>query len=488
MKTYVDGQKVASVTSDSNRIVITGTSTNPVLNLATTSVNAGTYGGTNFIPSFIVDSHGRLTFSGNNAISATSLNGQVPIASGGTGASSSGQAITNLLPVASSGDTGKVLTTGGPGTFYWATAAGGGASAQGTSINSTRVTYTATQGQTLFTGVGSYTTGTNQLRVYINGVRQFTSDYAETSTTSFTLSSGATVGDVVVAEVDGYYTYTQLASATSYTASGALTATTVQQGIDQLETNKMPKSGGTFTGAVVLATGTTTLAPLKFASGTSLTSPVAGSVEFDGTNLFITNSGATRKTLAYVDNTHYIGTTAITLNRASATQTLTGVSIDGSSGSCATFSSTTQNSQFNSIGVGTAASTTAGEIRATNQITAYYSDERLKENITPIANALDKVMAISGVTFNANDTASKYGYTNKSEQVGVIAQEIEKVLPQIVVPAPFDISKKDDGSEFSTSGNNYKTVQYEKLVPLLIEAIKELNNKVSELQNQIDNA
>ena len=103
-------------------------------------------------------------------------------------------------------------------------------------------------------------------------------------------------------------------------------------------------------------------------------------------------------------------------------------------------------------------------------------------DLTPIANALAKVNAISGVTFNANDVAATFGYTDKKEQVGVIAQEIEAVLPQVVVPAPFDISKAEDGSEYSTSGENYKTVQYDKLVPLLIEAIKELSAQVEELK------
>ena len=151
-------------------------------------------------------------------------------------------------------------------------------------------------------------------------------------------------------------------------------------------------------------------------------------------------------------------------------------------GNAATFTSTIQNSQFNSVGVGTAASATAGEIRATNNITAYYSDKRLKENITLIPNALEKVLSISGVTFTANDLAETFGYTDRSVQVGVIAQEIESVLPQIVVPAPFDIGKNEDGTEYSISGENYKTVQYEKLVPLLIEAIKELSDEVNKLK------
>ena len=139
---------------------------------------------------------------------------------------------------------------------------------------------------------------------------------------------------------------------------------------------------------------------------------------------------------------------------------------------------TSSNVQFGSLGVGTAASGTSGEIRATNNITAYFSDKRLKTDIQSIANALEKVNQISGVTFRSNELAGKYGYTNAKTQVGVIAQEIEQVLPEIVVPAPFDIGQHSDGTEYSLSGEHYKTVQYEKLVPLLIQAIKELKQEL----------
>ena len=151
-----------------------------------------------------------------------------------------------------------------------------------------------------------------------------------------------------------------------------------------------------------------------------------------------------------------------------------------------TFIDDATNGQFNSIGINTAASGTAGEIRATNNITAYYSDKRLKTNIKQISFALDKVNKISGITFQSNEEAAKYGYTDNKTQVGVIAQEIEAVLPEVVVPAPFDIDKDEDGNEYSKSGQNYKTVQYEKLVPLLIEAIKELSNQVEELKKKIE--
>jgi hypothetical protein len=219
--------------------------------------------------------------------------------------------------------------------------------------------------------------------------------------------------------------------------------------------------------------------------------------------------GVASSSYALKTDTPYIGTTAIALNRASLAQSLTGVSIDGSAGSVAwtgvtgrptavssftndsgyitsagtatAFSSTTLNSQFNSIGIGTAASATAGEIRATNNITAYYSDERLKENIRVIENALEKIDQIAGVFYNSNDVAAGYGYSDKSLQVGVLAGQIQKVLPMAVKPAPFDIAV-DDGMEYSKSGQNYLTVQYEKIIPLLIQAIKELKTEVDELK------
>lgn len=137
---------------------------------------------------------------------------------------------------------------------------------------------------------------------------------------------------------------------------------------------------------------------------------------------------------------------------------------------------------FTSLGVGTANSGVSGEIRATNQITAYYSDERLKENIELIPNALDKVMQLRGVTYTSNQIAEQYGYKNKDKQVGVIAGDVQKVLPEAVKPAPFDIMQLGEGIEISKSGENYKTVQYEKLVPLLIEAIKELNIEIKNLK------
>jgi hypothetical protein len=110
-----------------------------------------------------------------------------------------------------------------------------------------------------------------------------------------------------------------------------------------------------------------------------------------------------------------------------------------------------------------------------------FSDARLKANIAPISDALAKVSRINGVTFNANELAGSFGYKDTKTQAGVLAHEIEAVLPEAVAIAPFDTDHKD-GVVTSKSGKNYKTVQYEKLVPLLIEAIKELAAKVEALE------
>lgn len=118
-------------------------------------------------------------------------------------------------------------------------------------------------------------------------------------------------------------------------------------------------------------------------------------------------------------------------------------------------------------------------------VVANLSDARLKENVREIDNALDKVDKIRGVYFNWTDQAIELeAAQDKDEKVGVIAQEIQAVLPHIIKPAPFDSDGYDkDGNAKSKTGEYYITVQYEKLVPLLIQAIKELKAEVDELKN-----
>ena len=126
-----------------------------------------------------------------------------------------------------------------------------------------------------------------------------------------------------------------------------------------------------------------------------------------------------------------------------------------------------------------------GTISAIGDVIAYYSDGRLKENVKTIENAVEKVMAIRGVTYNANPLAVSFGYTDLSEQMGVIAQEVALVAPQVVVPAPFDREYHTDGTSISKSGQEYVTVKYDKLVPLLIEAIKEQQAQIDALEARV---
>jgi hypothetical protein len=129
--------------------------------------------------------------------------------------------------------------------------------------------------------------------------------------------------------------------------------------------------------------------------------------------------------------------------------------------------STSSSVQFGSFGVGTAASGTTGEIRATNNVTAYYSDDRFKTNLGNIPDALAKVLTLNGFYYEANELAQSYGYEKKLE-VGVSAQQVQAIMPEVVAPAPID--------------ENYLTVRYERLVPLLIEAIKELKAEIDLLK------
>jgi hypothetical protein len=179
-----------------------------------------------------------------------------------------------------------------------------------------------------------------------------------------------------------------------------------------------------------------------------------------------------------------IGNSSNTFTAATLTGTANRVTVTNGSGSITLSGpqdlATSSNPQFGSLGIGTTASGTSGEIRATNQITSYYSDERLKEDIVQIQDALEKVMSLRGVTYKPNSIAESLGY-KKQNEVGVIAQDVERVLPEAVKPAPFDIMLFEN-AEISRSGQNYKTVQYEKIVPLLIEAIKELNNEIKQLK------
>ena len=119
----------------------------------------------------------------------------------------------------------------------------------------------------------------------------------------------------------------------------------------------------------------------------------------------------------------------------------------------------------------TNSSVTFAQVSSTGDIIAYASDDRLKDRGNNIENALEKVESLNGFHFNWNDTANDLSeqFDKHVNHIGVSAQEVEEILPEVVQPAPVD--------------GEYKTVQYEKLVPLLIEAIKELKSEIESLKS-----
>ena len=150
--------------------------------------------------------------------------------------------------------------------------------------------------------------------------------------------------------------------------------------------------------------------------------------------------------------------------------------IANSSGIVHTGTANIGSSQITSLGVGTAASGTVGEIRANNNITAFYSsDAKFKTNIENIESPLYKVCYIGGKTFDWTDQyiadhGGEDGYFITKSDFGVVAQDVQSVFPLAV-------RIRGDGS---------LAVDYEKLSSLAFAAICELKNEVDLLKNQIN--
>ena len=192
-------------------------------------------------------------------------------------------------------------------------------------------------------------------------------------------------------------------------------------------------------------------------------------VTLAGTRNYLTLSGQaiTLGTVDIADDTNFAvsDTTGQTgINLTLTDDTVSGVVVGLTTTSDVQFN----DQQVDSLGVGTAASGTTGEIRATGDITAYYSsDERLKENFKNLDGALDKVNKIGGYEFDwkegIEDVVSKKGH-----DIGVKAQELQAQYPELV-------HERDNG---------FLAVDYVKLNAVLIEAVKELTARVVELEKR----
>lgn len=122
------------------------------------------------------------------------------------------------------------------------------------------------------------------------------------------------------------------------------------------------------------------------------------------------------------------------------------------------------------LGVNVSPSATAGRIDASNDIVAYSSsDERLKYNITPIENALDKVKSLTGVEFDWKPEY-KHAHGYEGHDTGIIAQQVQEVIPSAV----------------RTNDTGFLAVRYEKLIGLLVEGMKEQQAQIEELKAKLD--
>ena len=190
------------------------------------------------------------------------------------------------------------------------------------------------------------------------------------------------------------------------------------------------------------------------------TAPVSASTTSGATT--ISMAAATASVNGYMTSTYAAKLDGIAAGATNVTNTnqLTNGAGYYSSGSTPSFGATS-----------TGALSVTGAITATGDMTAYYSSDRnLKTNIAPITGALAKVEAISGVTYNWNETAVEQGKSADVREAGVIAQEVQAVLPEVV----------------KTRDNGFLAVDYEKMVALLIEAVKELSAEVKDLKAQLN--
>jgi hypothetical protein len=151
------------------------------------------------------------------------------------------------------------------------------------------------------------------------------------------------------------------------------------------------------------------------------------------------------------------------------------------------------NNNTNNVGIGTTDPSAyklqvIGTIGASGDISASYSDERLKQVTEPIKDVLPILSKINVFRYNCNDVGEKYGYDKSKKELGLSAQEIQKYYPELVSLAPFDSVYDSEMKQIvSKSGEDYLTLKYDRLVPILLQGIKELKEEVNDLKVRLSN-
>ena len=249
---------------------------------------------------------------------------------------------------------------------------------------------------------------------------------------------------------------------TTYTASGAVTLT----GTNFTHTDTSSYAG---TSAVArrYITGITVD---TFGHITAVTTGTETNQSFNDTNYYVNAMSFSSGTLTLTRTDGGTVTQSLDGRYLTSHQSLSGYATESYVTSRGYITGYTEADTLNTVtgrGATTANTIQVGLLRSTGDVVAYYSsDERLKDNISLIPNALDKVSKLRGVEFDWNDKQDVY----QGHDVGVIAQDVQEVLPELV-------QERADG---------YLAVKYEKMVGLLIESIKELKTEVDDLKQQLN--
>ena len=394
------------------------------INLDNTAVTADSYGSASAIPTFTVDAQGRLT-----AASEVSVDTYSGFEFG-----------------TASNDKGHVAETEN----VFITAAG--------ALNASH----------------TESSGTHTLALSIDDATTSAKGVASFNSTDFSVTSGAVslvhehIEDIVGGMLSGGG-----ATSVSYNdATGSVTISSTDTNTDT-NTQRSDEEIRDVVAAFISGSGATSVSHNDAANTLTITSTDTNTNTQrsdeeirDVIGAMISGTGATSVTYNDAANTLVINSTDTNTDTNTVTTNIAGTGVSVSSG--------TGNSTI-SIGqaVATNSTVTFGEVRSTGDITAYYSsDYALKENINPISNALDKVSQLGGYNFDWKDShlESRGGVDDmfvKKSDVGIIAQEVQKVLPEAV-------GEREDG----TLG-----VRYELLVPLLVESIKELKEEIQSLKS-----
>jgi hypothetical protein len=368
------------------------------------------------------------------------LSSPLALAQGGTGGTSATGALTNLLP--SGAVAGYVLTTGGVGNYYWAAGGGGGGggATPGTTINSTRLSYTASGTQVTYT-TPTFSAAT-QLRAYINGVRQFESEYTaniSNSTISFTVAPS--LNDAILLEVDGFINNPYYANNIAFTSpQGGIDAgaNTIQLAINDLESRKATLASPTFIGYPLAPTADIAVSNTQIATTAYVNNLANSGVTFSHS---VTGSAGS------VANTGIVGLVGPRLSDETASSDTRYITFTSQTSGVLTVANTSSSKLTYVPSTGTLSST----------VMTSTSDINQKINIVEIADALNTIMQLKGVEYNWKDTGDK--------GMGLIAQDVEKIIPYLV-----------------SENENGKSIMYQNMVGLLIEAIKELKREIDSLK------